>query len=403
MVITIIVLLILVGVTLSTLTGQDGILNKAAKATDQTNKMTAEETVQVEVLGSYNSKGKLDVEDLNKHLINNLSGIKYKGNALTSENKISSLPAVVEYDGFSIVISETAVQASVKANEKVTKTEKYNYSDGVNVATVPAGFKVSEVKGEQKIENGLVIKDDDGNEFVWVPVPNKANFKVIEGYSSNLKQSYLTKCSEPYKDGYTTEQEEYDAMVASVEKYGGFYIGRYEAGKGDNDTVVVQKNKPVYNSIKWGSSMSDITGGAVEKAKEFKEGKEWKNSATSTLIYGIQWDATMQFFDSKYLEGNCDVGAYVRNSTEKGNYVDADGSNNPAYTGSDEVYAEKNIYDMAGNVYEWTMEAYNSNSRVRRGGGYGSDGDVRPSSTRLEADFLTANADFGFRIALYVV
>ena len=64
-------------------------------------------------------------------------------------------------------------------------------------------------------------------------------------------------------------------MKTSVEKNGGFYIGRYEAGKDSNGNVVVQQNVNVYNRIGWNTSgdMDDETGGAVQKSKEFKKRK----------------------------------------------------------------------------------------------------------------------------------
>ncbi len=449
LVITIIVLLLLVGVTLSTLSGQDGILNKAATAADRTNKMSAEEAIQVEVLKSYNNKGELDVADLNKHLINNLSGIKYKGEALSEENKISSLPTIVEYNGYSIVISEdevTATQASVEVGKKVAKTEKYNYSDGGNVATVPAGFKVSEVSDEQKIENGLVIKDNDGNEFVWIPCTvsqyrnaknavTKNNWTTNPEYKTNgggdgnawrddYTQTDNEKINEAYNasgiiDPITSSWEKNQTGVAeeSISKYGGFYIARYEAG--------VPTDVDFYRS----ADGSDFTYNHDNRGQTTNVGLEKIKNLAPVSKKGVQaWNFISQpnskIVAENMYKGNDNVGSYlvdsqawnhiceniygpnnsnkdITNSTKWGNYHDntntvwnsvnglwanhkyssgwqvANNYTNGAINvnpSSDENYIEigtgickdfknYNIYDMAGNMWEWTT-GHNINSET---------------------------------------
>ena len=115
--------------------------------------------------------------------------------------------------------------------------------------------------------------------------------------------------------------------------------------------------------------MTDIgTEGAVAKSKGMYTDKS-KYDVTSTLIYGVQWDAIMAWIDPNYKTSSCKEDSYVRDSTGKGNYEeDEDDANNPAKCGSSDNYRIKNIYDLAGNVYEWTMEAYSTNARVIRGG-----------------------------------
>ena len=80
---------------------------------------------------------------------------------------------------------------------------------------------------------------------VWIPVSNIVNFYTIRGYYNGSLDSESTYCSEPY----TTEVAEYNRMKTSVENNHGFYIGRYETGKIDNQ-VVVKKDTTVYNNIK---------------------------------------------------------------------------------------------------------------------------------------------------------
>ncbi len=104
LVITIIVLLILAGVSIATLTGENGILTKANEAKIKTEKAGTYEQVEVQVAGSFDSNGEIDIEDLNKNLRNNISGIIYNGNELSEENKIKNLPARLTVDGYEITI-----------------------------------------------------------------------------------------------------------------------------------------------------------------------------------------------------------------------------------------------------------------------------------------------------------
>ncbi len=161
---------------------------------------------------------------------------------------------------------------------------------------IPGGFKIP-TDSAKDVTEGIVIEDETGNQFVWVPVDNPADFKRMDGYDSGRKQTWVSNnnVTEPYTSGSQEEKELYTAMYNSVTNPNnkGFYIGRYEAGKED-DKVVVKKNKPVYFGIKWGNSMTDLTGGAVELAKNFTNDKPYKEKVTSTLIYGIQGDTTLK-------------------------------------------------------------------------------------------------------------
>ena len=147
--------------------------------------------------------------------------------------------------------------------------------------------------------------------------------------------------------------------------------------------------------------------GAIEQARYFDTTNGY-TSAISTLCYGVQWDAVMNFIDSKYIteaeaigKPSCDEISYVRDSTGQGNYSDSDNTNNLENTG---LYVKNNIYDLAGNVLEWTMEFYKdtNNNRVRRGGYYDNSGSYFPSSGRSSSIPNNPRLDVGFRITLYL-
>lgn len=119
--------------------------------------------------------------------------------------------------------------------------------------TIPTGFTPSIYPDEQKISEGLVVYETTAatlaskgqeeavttyNQYVWIPVDNISEFELKDWGKGTTGDDFKNNISEPYEDGYQTEFEEYNKMKSSVEKNGGFYIARYEAGKGENNTVV---------------------------------------------------------------------------------------------------------------------------------------------------------------------
>ena len=258
LVITIIILLILAGVTIATLSGPNGILTRANDAKTET-----EESKEDEL------------------------------------RRLTALEAVTNL-------------------ENTTHTD--NSTGEEKTVTIPAGFAVSQVEGENTIEDGLVIIDSKGNEFVWVPVEYEKNedgtdnfdevFVRRAGYSHQNPQD-MTNYGEAnaeeknveidgtetgVAESSTTVQEAVD-MYASVKRNEGFYIGRYEAGTtdkrtsgaGTEDSVLVQEGKNVYNYVGWSNNndMSIDTGGAVQLARNFA-GENGYKTVTSTLCYGMQ-------------------------------------------------------------------------------------------------------------------
>lgn len=305
-----------------------------------------------------------------------------------------------------------------------TKGVDLRYVEGVKI---PAGFYY--VGGSK--DEGIVISDaqgDDlentkhGNQFVWVPVDKTSFdtvFKRVEGYSNGELDIFLPQTGEADRNGgnsylqvngiyeSATTQKEAQEMYKSVKNYGGFYIGRFEAGKDSSGNVISQKGVTVYNNIKCGNSLTDDAGGALEKARGMYTDKT-KYGVTSTLCYGVQWDATLNFIDPNYITNevngkpNCSYNSYVRDSTGKGNYLDEDASNNPGLTGNKSEYEIKNIYDMAGNLWEYTMETYGTYKRIARGGGFTATTNTAPSSIRTSYTISKEYEHFGFRVTLYL-
>ena len=346
LVVTIVVLIILATVSILAVFGDNGIIARAQTAKDTHEVGKADETNTLDDYASY--------------IGNYLDG---KGGGSGGESDTPTNPTA----------GTTVAKPGTWTSSQVTPI-----ADG-NGGTVPLPNGFYYVGGD--ISTGLVISDKQndtmdasgtsmGNQFVWIPVSSEADL-TRTNFDSNGRPTTdaptsgrnVTKCSEPYANGYSTEAEEYTTMKTQVLKYGGFYIGRFEAGVNSitlrtkvttAQTVVCKKGVSPYNYVPWGKAMNDASevegeSGAVYLAKNFASQNKY-TSVTSTLTYGCEWDAMCRY-----------IGDSQRKIDEK---------SAPELTGSVSTDVSKNIYDLAGNCKEWTIEAYNTDSRVLRGGGF---------------------------------
>ena len=219
-----------------------------------------------------------------------------------------------------------------------------------------------------------------------------------------------------YRDGIEQYQmlsqemeESFYKMIESIKKYGGFYIGRYETGNASTEEIVVMKMNTDINYVTWYK--------AYELCKNIAGEEE---NVETTMISGSLWDETLQWLiDSKAKISTGETIDYtlIDDSTKWGNYKNATfeytttsggtrTKNKSSYTdiptGSAEYTKVNNIYDMAGNVYEWTLEAYFSESRVSRGGYYYTNGN---STSVKHRDLTNPNNNYsprGSRCVLYI-
>ena len=370
LVVTIVVLIILATVSILAVFGDNGIIARAQTAKDTHQKGKADETNTLDDYASY--------------IGNYLDG---KGG---SSGGGSDTPKPVE--------------PTIVAKPDKWTSDDVTPIDGGNGTAVPLPNGFYYVGGD--ISTGLVISDkqgdtmeasgvDMGNQFVWIPVSSEADLTRTDFDTTTGKPTTgldTTEYTEPYADGYATEASEYNTMRAQVLKYGGFYIGRFEAGVNSTtlrtdvttaQTVVCKKGVAPYNYVPWGKAMNDASevegeSGAVYLAKNFASQNKY-TSVTSTLTYGCEWDAMCRY-----------IGDSQRTTPKK----DA-----PELTGSVSTDVSKNIYDLAGNCREWTMEAYDTYSRVIRGGYYSY---ADPVSTRDFYGPTSCNVNNSFRPTLYI-
>ena len=429
LIITIIVMLILVAVTIS-MAVNGGLFEKAANAGRQTN----EAVIAEQELGTGRIKIGNTWYDSPQDFIDGKQS-KNQGNG---EQVKPETPG--DEEGLPSYANAQFENGLLDENAKFE-------SDG-KTAVIPKGFKIiNGIEGTQSIAAGLVIQDAEGNEFVWIPVTYTPSEEIDErGLDTNFKNTFVRSIatdsyhSEPYTNGYTnedgtTEVDDYYDMMLSVQNNGGFYVGRYEAGiettgnprvlftedfkdyeNGDSPMVVKRDCYP-YNFVVWGESMSNYTNpiedyngndqgyGAVYLSKDLIDNEE--TGATSTLMYGVQWDAMLRFMGKENETNSTKLGNYYNNAiiidrqtaryttdpdidltwtqintlTDK-QYPKTDNEGILLTTGASDKFEEKNIYDVAGNVIEWTMEAGSSDRRVFRGGSYYDGGDGVPAPDR---------------------
>ena len=281
-----------------------------------------------------------------------------------------------EYKWFSEVTDGTTKKSASVRNEWKDKI-----AEEVDGVPIPKGFDY--VTGTK--DTGLVIKDQDAeNEFVWVPATESTYIKDTSFPSYN---NITPTGDDTLPNGITDE-------TADVKKYRGFYIGRYEAGIPEGDTST--SNKTGIPVSKQGATV--WTNIDYTNAKASAE-KMINNEYVQTgLITGKAWDTVCHWIKSD---------DELKDSRTYGNYNNSESPANVSGYGTKQVagYSDKwmvkNIYDLAGNVYEWTSEAYSTRS-ISRGGYYGSVGGVTPVSYRLSDNPSRTDDVIGFRSRLYI-
>ena len=378
LVVTIIVLLILAGVAISLTIGQNGIFSRAQTAANtwrnaETNEQLAMGELEDWMDGYMNGNG------------GNQGGGDQGDEVIVDTVKI---PKGFYYVG-------GAKDAGLVISDNPADKNKYSSENWPDQANIPSGFSAETGTNGQ-------IEPIVGNQFVWVPVEDTYNFTTYCGYYDGAyNKEFFSDCSEPFTSAADWESTEYNLMKTSVETNNGFYVARFEASEGTGSKAESKPGVEPWRYIEWGTSMTDIgTYGAVAKSQNMYTDKN-TYGVTSTLIYGAQWDAIMNWLDPKYstatAEDPCDANSIVVKS-EYGNH-----SGDIANSGAYEDDKLKNIYDLCGNLYEWTMEAFSSGSRVSRGGTFNGSGSEHPVSYR---NFYNPNndglSDFGFRPALYL-
>ena len=369
LVVTIVVLLILAGVSINLVLGDNGIIAKAKDA----------ETKSAEA----------------------------------SQNDLKGMNGLVSEMEGALAGSGSGNGNTGSGNNFVTKNTEVTYPDGK--VWIPEGFKVVD-DSASTVQGGVVVEDKDRNQFVWVPVATIADYKRT-AYSPNVATEETDTATNSIKINYSSSNSDYftEAMPedekTSVETYKGFYIGRYEAGdkesteahtlRSSNDvtkTVTIKANQAPYNYV--------TRAQAKSLAEGFKTQQGYK--AKTKLVSSYAWDTTIAFLQNV----NSDYGS----SSEEGNYYDTTfsytditgakktkASNSQVLVPTGQTTPVCNIYDMGGNVYELTTESYSDTDRpcAERGGGYGGIFALGSAGDRSNYSGY-ARDDVGFRLTLFM-
>ncbi len=403
LVITIIVLLILAGVTLSIVL-HTGIIDNSQKAVD-----------------TYQAKAEDEVKQLDELTL-----------------KIQTQFGILD-------------NTEGEKNKTITGSEEFTYNNPV----IPVGFKTSNEGASWKSSDGetvdgwnsgLVIEDKDGNQFVWVPVDGKD--VIYAKWLGNHNDKDITNA------GLNALKAQPDALPNGIEdeeaqigKYHGFYIARYEAGMPE-DLVKKLNPEDAKEDMNEMQKLISVEGIPVSKknqvpwnnitytqAKVNAEKMYSNDNVQSCLITGTMWDTTLSWLEkSKALTSD----QINQDSTSWGNYKDAEVPGITEYsklagtfltgvnwehgnrtkpsgtektadyiwllkTGNTEYTKRNNIYDLAGNLWELTTEQFRtgtSSYRVSRGGCYNSSGDINPASCRDNYGEGYSPSHLGFRVGL---
>ena len=424
LVVTIVVLLILAGVSISALFGDSGIIDRAKEAQNETNKATERDKKEIKELSNW---------------------LDSKINKTTEGNK-------------NVPVTPTADTAPFYPDETFTKEE------------------------ETDLDNGLVIKDASRNEYVWIEVPKSLyanssyNTETTTGDkkpSSSTDYDKIEYCLHKYTDYYrngTSYTDTYysdettgltsaqytelkQKMLKSLYENGGFWIGRYEAGIETNRTSSstaitvdpISKQGTAENPV---YPYTFITCSQAQTlASQLSTGKNY----TSSLMFGVQWDLVLKHIEVKEVAKGTALAtiqsALRRDSKDWGNYynasfeinrgkyakyltlttwynyntalancvtyangtstkVSASSSNNSILltTGASDACRKMNIYDLAGNVSEWTLEytadSYNT-CAIRSGSYFDTNGSLYSASYRNSDITTSSSCPIGFRVALF--
>ena len=411
LVITIIVLLILAGISISMLSGDNGILQKATDAKTKSDEAQIRERIRLAYNSALakditNKNGEVQKSTLEDELENEFPN-KTIGIADSSDKK----EWVITIDGVTENVpigkdTPTALKVAEHKNEKFDTNTELEDNFG-NKITVPEGFKITS-DSPDNVTGGIVIEDVDstrttvGSQFVWIPVgdvyTNEAQtelktivldryvfeddtftktgtptslsqeFTNTEGYHYWVKNNYeeetIARINQAGKNA-TAKNISSFLQGGNVEKSKGFYIGRYEARVEGYSSFSTSNSQSL-------ESWTGYTGGTLVEKKDAQvynyitQNKAAELSRAmysnlgefeSDLINSYAWD-TATLFLQKFGEVNYSIKSSINSSLENTGTT----TDHPC-----------NVYDMASNCLEWTTETSKSNDGnpcVFHGGGF---------------------------------
>ena len=480
LVVTVVVLIILAGVSINAVIGDDGIIKKAQNSANLTKEAEVKEAINRTILEFYLTddyetledflkakvtEGKIDsvtknadgtltvkkgeysvtVENKTNSSGGSSSGGSTGGETQTPEITIGEAKVVANSDGTGSAITDVAsvylgntlyitfVHSITGGTTVVDKTIPYavtangtytfkvtgtvngkSYTKNVSVTVnqfktakdyvaanvevtypdgkvwIPEGFRIS-TDSASTVQGGVVIEDKDRNQFVWVPVATLADYKRT-AYSTNIETEETDNTTNSVKIKYDSIDDHYftealpEDEKTSVERYKGFYIGRYEAGdkestgttkatfrtssSGADNAVTIKADQVPYNFVTRTQAVSLAEGFATKQGYKAK----------TKLVSSYAWDTTIAFIEktvnnygSSSSQGNySDTSVTYKDITDESKPEKTKAENSSLLVATGQTTPVCNIYDMGGNLYEWTTESYSYTNLpyASRGGDY---------------------------------
>ena len=405
-------------------------MTKANEAVEKTEIAGITEEIQREILEEQlkSTRGKLTAEALERIL-------KSKG-TLSDETDILDRKLTTTKGNYKIPVRDIWNGTLSGSSSGLTDT-----ADTKPGAAMPSGATVIEADPSK----GIVIKDSKNNEWVWIEVPKTTVFTSAQRSIdyNNIKADLIAYATD-YREGsagqgrYWTDEwysgcgiadsgtytTTYQKMLSSVYTNGGFWIGRYEAGVSDT-TPRTESGEITGLEAKSQPDMYPFNYVTCSQAQTLSSKMSTDSSKTSSLMFGIQWDLVCKYLEGKDGLTKADINS---DSTNWGNYyniavpitsANAKQYKNSAWsaitetkakdstillsTGASNNTKKMNIYDFAGNEWEWTLEKTSNTDGpcASRGGDYDYNGCDGPASYRIRISTSYSLSYVSFRPSLY--
>lgn len=477
LIITIIVILILAGVGIAFLTGDNGILTKAISAKSESQKSSAIEKLNLKLQSLITNKnGIAKLLDLNEFVDNTSSNydseielinqvqatdteakIKMDGYVFTINNllKISSIDGKLNQLPINTASTIQGTEVVLPDSWGTTATRNISTSNGLEVSsvkissvyavavgdgvTVPVPYGFYYVGGN--LNTGVIISDNENDAYSKLNIDRSGYTYVLSSTTNHLvgNQFVFIPCLEAdyKKKDWGVQTAGWDnttsaAEYTQIEKYGGFYVGRYEAGLATTisefTTAQYAASNQIYNKSGIPQSKSELVPWDFIdwiNSKANSESMYKTEYVSSGLITGTQWDVILNTLINKASLTTGDM----TNSVSWGNYSNDSLSFGGAFaiynssylypfgntsvtgsnlykTGESQSAMKYGISDIAGNLFEWTEEdshqATSGQYRIIRSGGYANPSNNYPAAFRLSVVNTVTYTDTGFRVVLYM-
>ena len=371
LIVTIIVLLILAGVTIGALTGNNNVIDQARNAKEESEYSQWEEQIETAIISAEERILNPTIDDVIQELINQ--------DVISDASQVDRTTGAITTNEPTYVIEgkldDYITPEEVGDGDEINIDENGVYTDeNGDTAKIPEGFEI--IEEASTINEGLNVQDDQGNQYVWIPVDgimgengktvqNAVDGEIILGrYVFDEEGNIDTTLTPTTTIGGTlkthntddnnyiftentratnnTPSNDINGFIQSVRTNGGYYIAKFEASEGENG-----KAQSKYDQTVW----TDITQQEASEACQ-----SLYTGINSDLMNSYAWDTAILFIQ-KYGQNNY--------SRQFGNEI-----NSSMQTAGLSGDMQLSICDMAGNCWEWTTETCRNsdNACVYRGG-----------------------------------